>query len=50
VKFVLANLLSSGIGAADPRAADRVLMRRIRTINAFLLSVVGMRRAIFSPT
>ena len=42
VKFVLANLLSSGIGAADPRAADRVLMRRIRTINAFVLSVIAI--------
>jgi signal transduction histidine kinase len=42
VKLVLANLLSSGIGAADPRAADRVLMRRIRTINAFLLSIIGI--------
>jgi len=41
VKLVLANLLSSGIGAADPRAADRVLMRRIRTINGFVLSVIG---------
>ena len=42
VKLVLANLLSSGVGAADPRSADRVLMRRIRTINAFLLSVIGI--------
>ena len=42
VKSVLANLLSSGIGAADPRAADRVLMRRIRTINAFVLSIIGI--------
>jgi len=40
VKLVLANLLDSGIGAGDPRALDRVLMRRIRTINAFALTIV----------
>jgi two-component system sensor histidine kinase/response regulator len=41
VKLVLANLLSSGIEAPDPRANDRVLMRRIRTINGFVLSIIG---------
>ena len=34
-KAIINNLLSSGIASDDPRASDRLLMRRIRTINAY---------------
>jgi two-component system sensor histidine kinase/response regulator len=42
VRTIFADLWNSGIGADDPRAADRVLMRRIRTSNAFSLSIFAV--------
>jgi two-component system sensor histidine kinase/response regulator len=37
----LTDFLNAGIVSADPRASDRVLMRRIRTVNAYSLSSSG---------
>ena len=41
-KSLLSNLLNSGIGSGDPRAQDRLLMRRIRVINGAALVVVPL--------
>jgi two-component system sensor histidine kinase/response regulator len=40
-RAIFSDLLNSGIGPGDPRAANRVLMRRIRTVNAYTLSIIG---------
>ncbi|MET0659010.1 MAG: hypothetical protein ABW110_12725, partial [Steroidobacteraceae bacterium] len=42
LKAMLTNVLNSGIGARDPRASDRVLMRRIRTLNGCSLTIIAM--------
>jgi two-component system sensor histidine kinase/response regulator len=34
--------MNSGIGPHDPRASDRVLMRRIRTMNAFSVCLISV--------
>ncbi len=40
LKSLFSNLLNSGIGPNDPRAQDRLLMRRIRVINGAALVLV----------
>ncbi|MET0986894.1 MAG: response regulator [Steroidobacteraceae bacterium] len=42
LKAMLTDVLNSGIRAGDPRASDRVLMRRIRTINGCSLTIIAM--------
>ncbi len=47
LRLTLSNLVAGGIGPGDPRAADRVLMRRIRIINrcaliGFLVTFIFM--------
>jgi two-component system sensor histidine kinase/response regulator len=40
MKAIFTDLWNSGIGSDDPRSFDRVMMRRIRTINAFSYSIL----------
>jgi hypothetical protein len=46
LRDLLSNLIASGIGADDPRTADRLLMRRIRLINQ--CSLFGLLTALAS--
>ena len=39
-KAMIDDLLNSGIASNDLRASDRILMRRIRTVNAYLLTLL----------
>jgi two-component system sensor histidine kinase/response regulator len=38
IRSALGDILNGGIGATDPRAQDRTLMRRVQTLNGFALS------------
>ncbi len=40
-RAIISDLLSSGIASDDPRASDRILMRRIRTINAYTFTIMA---------
>jgi len=39
-KAMIDDLLNSGIASNDSRASDRIFMRRIRTLNAYILTLI----------